>query len=261
MARNDLSSIRALASREARDASELFFVEGERFVIAALTTRAVVEQLVIARGRRLSPTLAKLARHHPRVLAVEREAFESISTAAEPSGIGAVVRQRYAALPRAQESRPRKRGPWLCFESVQARGNLGSAIRSAAAFGAGGVVFLGDAIDPFDPGVVRATMGALFMLPLVRATPRELQRWRRRSRAPILGTSARGRRDVRGVELRGPGMLMIGHERSGMSDVQRDLCDEVVRIPISGRVDSLNLATATSLLLYETWWRGHGPPR
>ncbi|HVH98479.1 MAG TPA: RNA methyltransferase [Enhygromyxa sp.] len=222
-------------------------------MIAALTTRAVVEQVVLVRGRRLVPPLSKLVATHKRVLELERDEFESLSSSAEPAGIGAVVRMPWAELP----ERP-KRGPWLCFESVRSYGNLGSALRSAVAFEAGGVAILGDALDPFDPAVVRATMGAIFHVPIVRTDPIALRRWCRRQRALIIGTSAKGRTDLRDLRVQPPSVLMIGHERGGMSELQRELCDDVVRIPISARVDSLNLATATTVLLYESWWRSAG---
>jgi TrmH family RNA methyltransferase len=251
MARKDVDFIRTLATREARDKTRLFFVEGERFVITALTTRAVVEQVVLVRGRRLVPPLAKLLATQRRVLELERSEYESLSSSSEPSGIGAVVRIPWAGLP----DRP-KRGPWLCFEEVRSYGNFGSALRSAVAFEAGGVAILGEQLDPFDPAVVRATMGAIFHVPIVRTTPTALRRWCRRQRAMIIGTSARARRDLREFRLRPPSVLMIGHERGGMSELQQELCDDVVRIPISARVDSLNLASATTVLLYESWWRG-----
>lgn len=260
MARSDslanIDKIRALADRKARDKSRLFFIEGERFVIAALTTKTIVEQVVIVRGRRLVPPLSKLIAQHRRVLELERDEFDSLSRMREPtssSGVGAVVRMPWTTLP----ERP-KRGPWLCFEAVRSYGNLGSALRSAVAFEAGGVAILGDELDPFDPAVVRATMGAIFHLPIVRTTPTALRRWCRQQRAQIIGTSAKGRRDLRSLRLQPPSVLMIGHERGGMSELQRELCDDVVRIPISARVDSLNLATATSVLLYESWWRSAG---
>jgi TrmH family RNA methyltransferase len=253
MARNDVDFIRALATREARDKTRLFFVEGERFVISALTTRAEVDRVVLVRGRRLGPPLDKLIATHRRVLELERAEYESLSSASEPPGIGAIVRMPWTNLP----ERP-KRGPWLCFEEVRSYGNLGSALRSAVAFEAGGVAILGEQLDPFDPAVVRATMGAIFHVPIVRTNPTALRRWCRRQRAMIIGTSAKARRDVREVRLRPPSVLMIGHERGGMSELQRELCDDVVRIPISARVDSLNLATATTVLLYESWWRGVG---
>lgn len=251
MARSDVEFIRKLASREARDNTGLFFVEGERFVITALSTRVVVEQVVLVRGRRLAPPLSKLIGQHRRVLELDRPEFESLSRSSDPAHVGAVVRMPWAQLP----DRPR-RGPWLCFETVRSYGNLGSTLRSAAAFEAGGVAILGEQLDPFDPAVVRATMGAIFHVPIVRTNPVELRRWCRRQRALIVGTSAKGRRDLRELRLRPPSVLMIGHERGGMSELQQELCDDVVRIPISARVDSLNLATATTVLLYESWWRG-----
>ncbi len=246
-----LDSIRALSNREERERTDCFFVEGQRFVISALTTRAHVECLVLPRKRRLSPTLDKLLdRYRGPIVETTPSEFASISSAREPSGLGAVVRRTFGSLPMRS-----KRGPWLCFEEVRSRGNLGSTIRTAAAFDAGGVLFLGDRVDPFDPAVVRASMGAIFLLPIVRTTPHDLDRWRRRTGAFVLGTSARATRDLRKVRLRSPSVIMIGCERGGMSPEQCALSDEVARIPITGRVDSLNLSVATGVILYQTWWQ------
>ena len=249
--------IRALATRAARDKHGQFFVEGERFVISALTTRTKVDRVFVVAGRRLVPTLSKLlAQRHVRVCELSRAQFESVSLASQPSGVGAIVRKSFGDL-----RLRRKRGPWLCVEDVRSKGNLGSALRTAAAFNASGLIVLGEALDVHDPLVVRATMGAHFFVPIVRTTPLRLRRWCRKQRVRIVGSSAQGQRDLRQVELGAASVLMLGHERSGMSAIQHDLCDEVMRIPISGCVDSLNLATATSVMLYETWWRHRGPSR
>lgn len=251
MARSDVEFIRALATRAGRDQRGRFFVEGERFVISALTTRTKVDRVFVVQGRHLTATLNKLlTRQHVRVSELSRAEFESVSLASEPSGVGAIVRKSFGDL-----RLRRKRGPWLCVESVRSKGNLGSALRTAAAFDASGLIVLGEELDVHDPLVVRATMGAHFFVPIVRTTPARLRRWCRGHGAQVLGTCSRGRRDLRELELGSASVLMLGHERTGMSKLQRSLCDEVVRIPISGKVDSLNLATATSVLLYETWWR------
>src|SRR5687768_8029254 len=268
MSAPSLDTIAALtSSREEREKTDRFFVEGERFVIMALTTRAVVDTVVLSRKMRISSTLEKLlAKHRGTILETTKDEFAALSTAAEPSGIGAVVRRTFGQLParhrfrgkRATRGRQhgvdraggrghsvdqvRGRGPWLGFDKVRSRGNLGAVIRTAAAFDAGGILFLSDAIDPFDPIVVRATMGAIFLLPLVRTTPSEFDHWRCKTGAYVLGTSAKAHRDLRKVLLDRLSVMMVGCERGGLSEEQRSVCHDLARIPMSGRVDSLNLA-------------------
>lgn len=246
--------LRLRTSREARDSTRTFLCEGARFVHAARASGA--EILGVVHGpRKMLGKAARLLVLRSRgvpIRAAPREEIEALSIREAPDGIVAVVRQRIAALPiRASPS-----DVWLALEHVRSPGNLGTLLRTASATAARGVVALDgppETIDLFDPRVVRASMGALFALSLVRATPAELARWARRSGARVVGTSAEAVRDFRDVEYaRGPTVLMLGSERRGLSPAQRELCGELVAIPME-REDSLNVSVAGSLLLYEAY--------
>jgi TrmH family RNA methyltransferase len=136
-------------------------------------------------------------------------------------------------------------------------GNIGSIIRSADAFGADGVIVSGHAADVYDPKAVRASTGSLFGLPVVRApSPREVAAWVAAhggpGRAPVLvGTDEHGGQDVFDTDLTRPVLLLIGNEAAGLSGAWRELCDELVRIPITGTASSLNAANAATTVLYE----------
>jgi TrmH family RNA methyltransferase len=244
-----LSFLRSLADRGARDRAGLMLVEGERFVITALTTRAEVHTVVLAERRRPNPTLTKLLDRYVHaggaVVHLDDAAFRTLTRSQEPHGVAAVVRQPWATLP----ERP-QRHVWLAFEALRSTGNLGTAIRSAAAAGAHGIILVGDTIDPFDPQVLRATMGAIFHQRIVRADPDQLLRWKRATGCTVIGASAGEGRDFRRVTYRRPLVLMMGSERHGLSPAQARLVDQAVRIPMTGRVDSLNVAVAASLLVY-----------
>jgi len=136
-------------------------------------------------------------------------------------------------------------------------GNVGSIIRSADALGARGVIVTGHAADVYDPRCVRASTGSLFALPVVRAPgPREVAAWVAAQRArgcPVVLAAAdeRGDKDVFDFDFTQPALLLAGSEGAGLSAAWRELSDVVVRIPMAGAASSLNVASATTAVLYE----------
>lgn len=105
--------------------------------------------------------------------------------------------------------------------------------------------------DPFDPQSVRASMGSIFAHRMIRTTHASFRKWARRGDLSVVGASPEAQTDYRSVTYRRGVVLMLGHERSGLSDGQRNTCDRMVRIPMVGSPDSLNLAMAGTLMLYE----------
>ena len=145
----------------------------------------------------------------------------------------------------------------LVLDRPVSPGNIGSMIRSADAFGADGIIVAGHAADVYDPRTVRASTGSLFARPVVRApSHREVAAWVAAQRARgcpmvIAGTDEHGDRDVFDVDFTRPTMLVVGNETAGLSNAWRELCDQMVRIPISGAASSLNVANAATTVLYE----------
>jgi TrmH family RNA methyltransferase len=136
-------------------------------------------------------------------------------------------------------------------------GNIGSVIRSADAFGAHGVVITGHAADAYDPRSVRASTGSLFALPVVRVpSHREVAAWVNAQRARccpivIVGTDEHGDKNLFDFDFTQPTLLVVGNETTGLSGRWRELCDSMVKIPITGAASSLNAANAATVLLYE----------
>jgi 23S rRNA (uridine2479-2'-O)-methyltransferase len=145
----------------------------------------------------------------------------------------------------------------LVLDRPASPGNIGSMIRSADAFGADGIIVAGHAADVYDPRTVRASTGSLFARPVVRCpSHREVAAWVAAQRARgcpvvLVATDEHGDRDVFGVDLTGPVLLLIGNEGTGLSAAWRDLADVVARIPMAGAASSLNAANAATALLYE----------
>jgi TrmH family RNA methyltransferase len=117
--------------------------------------------------------------------------------------------------------------------------------------GAAGAILLGPTTDPYDPAALRASMGAIFSQRLVRATFDEFAAWKRGAPYAVAGTSGAAPHEYRAVAYPRPLVLLMGSEREGLSPQQQALCDLLVSIPMVGRSDSLNLAVATGVVLYE----------
>ena len=181
---------------------------------------------------------------------VTAEVFASLSDKEGKHGIGAVVCQRWdslAAIP------PEDGLCWIALESVQYPGNLGPILRVSDAVGGAGVLLIGHTADPYDPTAVRASTGAVLAQSLVRTCLEHFARWKHQHQITVVGASPAAEQDYREVAYPPPLALFLGSERHGLSPQEQALCDRMVRIPMVGRSDSLNLAVATSLLLYEVF--------
>jgi TrmH family RNA methyltransferase len=246
-----VKQIRALAARKERERSGLFFVEGIRLVAEALRVGAPVERLVVAPDL-LTSKVGQAAVQQARgrgipLLEVSADVFSSMSAKEGPQGLGAVVRQQWLPL---AEARPVGLG-WIVLAGVQDPGNLGTILRTGDAVGTAGVILLGPTTDPYDPAAVRGSMGALFTQRLVRAGITDLAAWRQQHAVPVIGTSDHAASDYQAVADLPPLVLCMGSEQKGLAPEQEGLCDTLVRIPMVGRSDSLNLAVATAVVLYE----------
>jgi RNA methyltransferase, TrmH family len=247
-----LTRIRKLQSdRRYRDEHRLFFVEGVRNFVEAIDWRFSVETLLYSEKLLTAPLARKLVRQLKRAGApfcrVSPEAFRSISHAERASGVAAILHQRVQAL---EQTRPDQFSCWTVLSHVQSLGNFGTLLRTSAASGATGFILLGPQIDPYEPVVVRATMGALFKQKLVRTNFERFRRWIETHHLPVIGASPDGEVEYDRVRYKRPTILFLGHERSGLTEEQRSLCRQIVRIPMVGGTDSLNLGVAGSLLLY-----------
>lgn len=188
---------------------------------------------------------------------VSPEDFRSLSCTARASGVAAVARQRWKPLSQID---PQAGLCWLAIERIRSPGNLGTILRTAEACGAAGLIVLDaragasgapDAVtDPYAPDVVQASRGALFHLQTVRATRTAFLAWATQHEVQLLASSPRAPTDYTEAPLRTPRVLLIGEERRGLSDSLLER-GEPLRIPILGVGDSLNVAVATGVLLYE----------
>ena len=250
-----LSRVRALAQRRVRDATRQFWVEGVRHFVQACDAHfsfdTVVYSRVLLKSDLAEMLTRRLAGRGVRRVAVSPEQFRSISTAGRASGVGAIARQRWTPL---GQLGPRDGLCRLVIEDIRSPGNLGTILRTAEATGVAGVVFLNPRCDPFDTAAVRSSMGGVFHLQLTRASHAGLRRWADSHGVSLVGLSPDAPRLWTETSPSGGGggtALVIGEEREGLSARGRNLCHHTVRLPMTGRADSLNVGVATGVMLYE----------
>jgi RNA methyltransferase, TrmH family len=245
--------IRKLREPKERKQSGLFYIEGLRIVAEAFLTGAKVEYLVIAPDLLTSDYANQLIRNEPAAslprFELTPEAFSSFSLKDRPQGLGAVVHQNWSTLGNLSE----KPGLWVALDSVQDPGNLGTILRTADAVGCQGLVLLDQSTDPYDPTAVRASMGAIFSQKIIKTTIHDFTSWKETSELPVVGTSGVADLDYHQVHYPFPFILLMGSEKQGLLKQHLSLCDMIVKIPMVGRSDSLNLAVATAVVLYEVF--------
>ncbi|SOB87523.1 RNA methyltransferase, TrmH family [Sphingomonas guangdongensis] len=140
---------------------------------------------------------------------------------------------------------------WLVAERLRDPGNLGTILRTADAVGAGGLILLDDSVDFFSVEAVRASMGALFTVPIARASAADFLVWLRTGPGQLVGLSLDTNQDYRAARYAAPIFLLTGNEAQGMPDALARACDLLVKIPMRGKADSLNAAVATAVMAYE----------
>lgn len=248
-----VKDIKALALKKNRDAAGTFVAEGLKLAIDALDAGWEVKTLVVGKAAKDNPLAARTAARALATGALVLETSESVLAAISrrdnPQGVIGVFTQRWHEL---AEIRPQPDKVWVVLDRVRDPGNLGTIIRTADAAGASGIILVGDTTDPFALEAVRATMGSVFAMPLYRASEQQFIKFRKTFGGLAVGTHLKGSVDYRTVDYSGkPVLLIMGNEQSGLTEALAAACDRLIRIPQQGKADSLNLAVATGIALYE----------
>jgi TrmH family RNA methyltransferase len=247
-----IKSIRALRDRRERDLTGLFLAEGARIVAAALASGAAIDTLIVVPSRLTAEEMAiveRAAAVSGSVLEVDQGVFDSLAFREDPGMVAAVVQRRHDQLPVAASGER----SWVAVHQVQHPGNLGTLVRNSDAAGGAGVILTGASTDPYHPVAVRGSLGAIFTQKVIETTSDAFAEWTQRYSCQVIGASPADGVDYRHAVYRRPVVLLMGGERAGLSSDQRALCSDVVRIPMAGAVDSLNLTVAAALLLYEVF--------
>lgn len=249
-------AVAKLAKREARSQTGLFLLEGPQAVTEALAFRPelIVDLFATPTALERHPGIAAAAAAADlEVEFVSEHVLEAMADTVTPQGVVAVCRQFPTSVKEILGNEPKL---IAILEEVRDPGNAGTIIRAADAAGADAVIFTGRSVDLYNPKVVRATTGSLFHLPV--AIDNELESVIDRTKAVGLQVIAA---DIKGADLlaarkagalASPTAWLFGNEARGLSDEHYALADWVITVPIYGHAESMNLATAASVCLYES---------
>jgi len=241
-----------LRDRGPRDAQGVFLIEGYRAITRALERRVPLRELYVGRdwflGTNEESLISAARAAGTEIVELGREAFAKVAYRDRPEGLLAVAAQ----WRKNPGDLPLGRPPFLLVvEAIEKPGNLGTILRSADAAGVDGVIVCDPVTDLFNPNVVRSSTGVLFAVPVALATTAEAIAFLRTHGIRTVATTPAAERRYTDIDLRGPLALVMGSEQFGLGREWLDACDERVRIPMAGQADSLNVAMATIVTLFE----------
>jgi RNA methyltransferase, TrmH family len=253
--------VRLLADRKHRRREAAFVVQGIQPVWQAVEAQAEIEVIVVAPELLRHPGAAAMVAAQEaagvRVARLSGELFGRIADRDGPSGLAAIVRVAPVPLPSLAAG---AESVFVALHAAGNPGNIGTIIRTASATGAAGVILIGPSADAYDPVAVKASMGALFTVPVAMAdSAAEFLEWAHRGRVRVAATSARGSVTCWQADLTPPLAVLLGSEGTGLPDDLLAAADLQVAIPMTGTAESLNLAVAAGILLYEVRRRDWSP--
>lgn len=243
-------------NRDKRNKLKEFFFEGVRNINNAIEYKWQINSFIYAPEKELSSWAKDVlknskAKFHYEVPLALLEKLSDKEEASELVATAEIPKDDLKKIP------VNKNFLVVVFDRPASPGNLGTLIRSCDAFGTSGLIITGHAVDVYDSETIRAATGSLFSLPIVRLpSQKELLPWleevkKKLGRLQIVGTDETGAVNVSEHDFSQPTALLVGNETSGLSVAYKELCDVMVKIPMQGSVSSLNVASASSIVLYE----------
>jgi len=280
-----IKDLRALALKKHRDAAGLFIAEGLKLVLEGLELGHKIRYLIYAGGEdhsyRLEQAAARAYSAGALIIKANAGVMAAITRRDNAQAVIGVFEQQWqtweqlikgraprrpaaggkagsSAAGAGSEARkpgaPKPPRLFLALDRVRDPGNLGTIIRTADAAGASGLVLVGETTSPFALEAVRATMGSIFAIPLCRLSQPQFLQQTAAFAGQLVGTHLRGAVDYRSIPYFADNkdiMLIMGNEQQGLTDELAQACSALARIPQAGRADSLNLAVASGIMLYE----------
>ncbi len=247
-----IKRLRSLREKKFRRREGRFLAEGLRILTEALDAGHVPEMLVLAEGRDHPEVVrrieAAVAAAGGEIIETSEAILAKLSGKDNPQAVVGVFSDfntDIADVDRAAAD------IWLVAQALRDPGNMGTILRTGDAVGAGGLILVDDCADPFSVEAVRASMGAIFTQRIAQARWPEFLEWLRSGPGQLIGTSLNTDHDYQAVRYDAPTFLLIGNESQGLPDDYESACDQLVKIPMFGRADSLNAAMATAVMAYE----------
>jgi RNA methyltransferase, TrmH family len=237
-----IKMLKALHAKKGRAETGLFLAEGARLALEAADLGVWPDILlfspVAVERAPVRKLIDRAEAHGVRLIETNEAILAGIAKRDNPQTVIGAYRQRLSRLDALDGATV------IALDGVRDPGNLGTIVRTADSVGAAGVVLVGETCDPYSVEAVRATMGSIFAMPLERAHG-----------ATMIGASLNGAAMDPDETLPDRVIVFMGNEQSGLNAEMEAACDRLVKLPMRGRADSLNLAAASAVMLYDVWRR------
>ena len=247
----EVKFMRSLHTRKYRKKSGWFLAEGTRICREAVALGWDMHRLAFLAGREndaaTRPLLKGLAASGGRAVPMTEGLLQRISRKGNPQILIGAFGQRWHDLQVVADMSDRI---WVALDRVRDPGNLGTVMRTADAVGAAGIILIGDSTDPFSVEAVRASMGAVFNVKIIACSQADFIAFATTWQGQLIGTTLAAAMDFRQADYKGSLIVLMGNEQAGLTTPLIDMCDQLIKIPMQGRSDSLNLAVATGVVLY-----------
>lgn len=251
-ANEELKRMRALRERKFRKKTGWFLAEGIRVCHEALALGWTMHRLAFVASReenqQVKRLLAGLVASEGRALPITGSLMQRISGKDNPQIVLGAFGQRWDSLSIIKSVADQS---WVALDRVRDPGNLGTVMRTADAVGAKGLILIGDCTDPYSVEAVRASMGAVFNMRIIACSEEAFLKFAVGWQGRIIGTALAAVTDYRKANYSGPLIMLMGNEQSGLTENLVNSCSQLIKLPMHGRSDSLNLAVATGVALYE----------
>lgn len=251
-----IKQIVKLRDKRERDKTDLFLIEGYREIYYALKEGWEISTLIISPPLFLKENEENLIEQAKKqgaiIYTLPEDLFSKISYRDRPDGLLAIAPQKHLQLEDLEKIILQKKDLFFVIaESIEKPGNLGTILRSCDASGASFLIVSDRCTDIFNPNVVRASVGCLFTVPVVETKSETLFPFLKKHHIKIIAATPHANNDFTKTDLTGKVAIVVGTEQYGLSDKFLNQADIQVKIPMMGKCDSLNVSSATTLLLYE----------
>ena len=244
-----LKRLRSLQTRSAREQSGLFLIEGRKLIAEAHSKKIELVDVVVSQTFADTELDEEMESHFESVSIVNDQLFKSLYTTTSTCGIVASANQPFHTLESCLKA---KDALIVVGDAIQDPGNLGTVVRSCLAFSVDCVVLLKGSVDSYSPKVVRASMGAVFAMPVAQLIETDLLKEAlHKMRIDAFALDGQANRPYWEAPLNKPAALFFGNEGNGLAQSSLDLCQDSLAIPISDSCESLNVAISVGIVLCE----------
>ena len=246
---NTIKHVKKLHKKKYREEYKQFILESEKTVLEALESDCAIDMILFSEAY-FHPLLEEKAMNKGvRCIRLKDKLFGQLSDTQSPQGVLAVIRQKEYELNKILDSRS---GFLLIMDGIKDPGNLGTMIRTMDAAGGDGVILINDCVDPYNPKAIRATMGSILRVPVLKAVNKEeILTALIQAGYHIVVSGLDGMDVFTYAEETNKLALVIGSESHGVSPEVRKKAQSLVKIPMVGGAESLNAAVAGGILIYE----------